>query len=93
MIPYICQGESMLPTIPKLSLVKLKKMDSYKIGDIIGLKTHDDKHHIHRIIEINDEWVSTKGDNLYQHWYEIKVQLKFIEGKLIWFWPQPNHKV
>lgn len=90
MIPYLCMGESMLPTLPKLCFVKLKPMDSYKMGDIIGLKTHDKLHHVHRITEITDEWVSTKGDNLYQHWYEIKVQLKFIEGKLIWFWPKPK---
>ena len=80
----------MYPTLPKLCFIKTKKFLYYKEGDIIDLKTHDNLHHLHRITEITDEWVSTKGDNLYQHWYEIKVQRKFIYGKLIWFWP--NHK-
>lgn len=78
----------MLPTIPKLCLAKIKKIPVYKVGDIIALKTHDNLFHIHRITEITDEWVSTKGDNLYQHWYEIKVQLKFIRGILVWTYPK-----
>ncbi len=82
----------MHPTLPKLSLVRIKKSKSYKISDIIALKTHDKLHHIHRITEINNEWVSTKGDNLYQQWYEIKVQLKNIEGLLVWHYPKNKVK-
>lgn len=78
----------MLPTFPKLGFVRIKKADEYKIGDIISLKTLDKKYHCHRILEINQEWVSTKGDNLPQQWYEIKVPTKNIEGLATLVYPK-----
>lgn len=77
---FICIGESMLPTFPKLGMVKIKKSKTYKTGDIISLKTLDKKFHCHRIIEIDEKYVSTKGDNLDQQWYEIGVPIKNIQG-------------
>lgn len=85
---YLCHGSSMLPTFSKLGLVRIKKSKEYKTGDIISLKTLDKKYHCHRIVEINNQWVSTKGDNLEQQWYEIQVPLKNIGGKVIWSYPK-----
>lgn len=70
----------MLPTFPKLGWVIVKKSKTYKVGDIISLKTLDKKFHCHRITEIDDKYVSTKGDNLDQQWYEIGVPVKNILG-------------
>lgn len=78
----------MLPTFPKLGLISIKKSKQYQVGDIISLKTLDKKYHCHRITEISFEYVSTKGDNLDQQWYEIKVPIKNIEGKVILFYPR-----
>jgi len=81
-------GTSMKPTLGRMNLIRIKKFSQYKIGDIISVKTHDKKIHVHRIVEITDQWVSTKGDNLSQQWYEVKLPLKNIEGKLIWHYPE-----
>lgn len=88
---YVCHGVSMLPTFPKLGLVSIKKYSTLKIGDIISLKTLDKKYHCHRITKINSQYVSTKGDNLDQQWYEIDVPVENIEGiaKLVF----PRHSL
>lgn len=78
----------MLPTFPRIGLIRIKKSDSYKVGDVISLKTLDKKYHCHRIVEINDQIVSTKGDNLEQQDYEIKVPIKNIEGKTTLIFPK-----
>jgi len=80
-------GKSMLPTLRQITLfLIIKKYPSYKVGDIICVKTHDNKYHVHRIIQYNfiNESVSTKGDNLEQKDYEINIPFKNIKGKLIW---------
>ena len=77
---YPCLGSSMLPAFPRIGLVSIKKSDVYHVGDVISLKTLDKKYHCHRITEINSDWVSTKGDNLAQQWYEIQVPVGNIEG-------------
>lgn len=87
-----CYGKSMLPTLAKFSFVTIKKTDSYKIGDIILLKTHDKKYHMHKITEITARFVSTKGDNLQQQSYEIDVPTQNIKGKLVWNWPNKDKK-
>ena len=78
----------MLPTFPKLGFVWVKKTNHYKVGDIVDLLTLDKLHHCHRITEINSEWVSAKGDNLDQQWYEIKVPIRNLKGKITWSWPK-----
>jgi hypothetical protein len=87
---YVCHGVSMLPTFPKLGLVSIKKAHSYKIGDIISLKTLDNKYHCHRISTIDSKYVSTKGDNLDQQLYEINVPIKNIEGIVKLIFPQQS---
>lgn len=80
-------GASMLPTLKRFGLVRIKKKQYYEINDIISLKTLDQKFHIHRIVKIDSEKVSTKGDNLSQQWYEIDVPIRNIEGLLVWHYP------
>jgi len=84
----LCHGSSMHPTFPRLSLIKIKKLELYQIGDIISLKTFDEKFHCHRITELDEQTVSTKGDNLTQQPYEIKVPIKNIEGKATLVFPK-----
>lgn len=77
----------MKPLLRNLSLVSIKKSETYKTNDIISLKTLDNKYHVHRIMEINEKEVSTKGDNLDQQWYEKNVPIERIEGLLTWHFP------
>ena len=79
-------GKSMTPTLGRISILKISKQSEYKRGDIISLKTHDKLFHCHRIIEIDDCYVSTKGDNLLQQTYEVNVPITHIEGlvKQVW---------
>lgn len=70
----------MLPTMPRLGICRIKQMTDYKIGDIISLETLDGKLHCHRITNINNYYVSTKGDNLEQQWYEVNVPVTNIHG-------------
>ena len=85
---YLCVGTSMLPTMRKIGLVRIKKFKKYEVGEIISFKTLDKTFHCHRIIKINDEFVSTKGDNLDQQWYEIDVPIKNIQGRVTWIFPK-----
>jgi len=79
-------GNSMLPTFGKYNLIRIKKQKKYNIGEIISLKTHDGIYHCHRIVSIDDNFVTTKGDNLLMQEYEVEVPIKNIEGiaSLIW---------
>jgi hypothetical protein len=79
-------GKSMVPTLGRISLIKITRQPEYKQGDIVSLKTHDKIFHCHRILEIDDNYVSTKGDNLPQQSYEIKVPIKNIEGTVKEVW-------
>ena len=52
---------SMEPTISQNDVILVKKQDNYKLNDIITFKK--DKDFItHRIIKINDTYITTKGD-------------------------------
>jgi signal peptidase I len=79
-------GGSMLPTLGRFNFIKITKQGSYKIGDIISLKTNDGLFHCHRIIELTENFVTTKGDNKPIQDYEKLVSIKNIEGivKQIW---------
>ena len=75
-------GGSMSPALGWFNIIKVSKRPEYKVGDIVSLKTHDKVFHCHRITAIDSEYVSTKGDNLEQKEYEIKVPRKNIEGAI-----------
>ena len=82
----------MLPTFPKLGLISVKKSKTYKINDIVSLKTLDKKFHCHRITKIDSVVVSTKGDNLDQQWYEIDVPVENIEGITKLIFPRTKYR-
>jgi hypothetical protein len=70
----------MLPTLGKINIIKITKNKEYKIGEIISFRGNNNKFYVHRIVTINQSFVSTKGDNLEQQNYEIDVPLKNIDG-------------
>lgn len=79
-------GGSMLPALGWFNVIKVTKKSEYKVGEIVSLKTHDKIFHCHRIVSIDENYVSTKGDNLEQKDYEINVPLKNIEGEVSLIW-------
>ena len=52
---------SMEPSIPVNSLILIRKTDSYGKGDIITYKDYTN-YTTHRIVEINENYIITKGD-------------------------------
>lgn len=88
MFPMLTIGSSMKPTMGRVGFTMSKKFPKYEVGDIIELLTHDKKLHLHRIIRIDDQFVTTKGDNFSgSKDYEINVPIKNIRGKVIWWFP------
>ena len=76
----LSHGSSMLPTFGKLNIIRIVKKSNYVIGDIVSFKGNNNKFYCHRIIEINNVLVSTKGDNLDQQEYEKNIPIKNIDG-------------
>ena len=65
-VPYVVLSGSMEPTIETGSLCFINKHAKFiglKEKDIIAFKTKDGTLITHRVIEINDNGVKTKGDN------------------------------
>jgi len=58
---YMMKTGSMEPSIKPLDLVVIAKTDDYKIGDIIMFCIYDECI-AHRIINIDGEIITTKGD-------------------------------
>src|SRR3989344_2834253 len=62
----IVQGKSMLPTIEGGSLVIIKRMDAYQVGDIVSFTLQEENAKmviVHRIIEESPKGFVIKGDN------------------------------
>ncbi len=65
----VVQTSSMHPTIPKMSLVYIKDLDesevlsTIKVNDIIVVDVGGSMPRMHRIIEIDGNLVTTKGDH------------------------------
>lgn len=61
---YVVASDSMSPAILKNSVVYVKgvKQEDLREGDIIAFDTGDEKPVMHRIVEINDLEIITKGD-------------------------------
>lgn len=75
----ITQGNSMLPTIKAGEKVKIVNYDNLVVGDIILFEICNELV-LHRIVEIEEPYYVTKGDNhLYSDHYICKNQ---IIGKL-----------
>ena len=89
MFPLLTIGDSMLPTMGKIGFTMSKKFPKYEVGDIIELETYDLKIHCHRIVQIDDKYVTTKGDNYPRSLdYEIQVPISKIRGKIVWWFPR-----
>lgn len=86
--PIYIQTGSMEPTLRtgSLAIVKKTDFDDCKVNDIIVFKK-DDKLITHRVTQVTDEYVKTKGDNnqIYDNFsvYPEEVQAKVIL-KLNW---------
>ena len=70
----------MLPTFGKLNLIAILPKKKYCFNDVVVFSGHDKKEYSHRIIFINSDCFSTKGDNLTQQYYEKDLPLKNIHG-------------
>lgn len=73
-------SDSMESEISIGDLVIIKKCDNYIIGDIVTYRI-DDKLITHRIINKEEGFVFTKGDN--NRYIDEKVNINFVEGKCI----------
>ncbi len=83
----ICIGNSMKNYFG-LGIVKIKKYNEYKVGDRISFVANNKGRYCHRIISIDENKFTTKGDNFNDSKdYEIDVSVKNIEGKVIWSCP------
>jgi signal peptidase I len=81
-------GNSMLPTLPKISFIKFIKQKSYNVGDIIVFinKFWLPYRICHRIISISNDGktFTAKGDNRnFIEDYERDVPIEDIVGKVI----------
>ena len=72
---------SMEPEIKIGEFVLIKQVSKYNIGDIITFKDQDDFLVTHRIIDLKEKEILTKGDNndLEDEW----IFIEDIEGKVI----------
>lgn len=64
---YSVISDSMNPTIKKNALVYVKKdnnpsIENYQLGDIIAVNKNEGIPLMHRIVEIKDDLIITKGD-------------------------------
>lgn len=90
---YLAKGKSMKNFIG-FGLLKEKTLDEIpsiipvKIGDIIRFKGHDGKYYCHRVVKLENDLVTTKGDLFSESKaYEINVPVKNILGIIVWRWP------
>jgi len=84
MMKRICIGGSMKPAKPVFSIANFKKQDRYEVGDIVGFRGKGClfRQFAHRIIKIDDNFFTTKGDNrVVIEKYETDVPIKNIIGK------------
>ena len=74
----------MKPEFSFFSITKFIRADEYKVGDVVAFKAKNGLKYCHRIIEINKDTFTTKGDNRESSKQcEIKVPIKNIEGKIV----------
>ena len=85
----LCIGKSM-PNICRLALVRTTtKYTNLTINDVIVFRGNDRHYYVHRIIKLNDEKFTTKGDCFLESKpYEIDVPIQNIQGKVIWSYPK-----
>lgn len=66
-IELVVSGNSMMPTICSGAVVKVKKSDEYKIGDIIAYVLNSGDNNsiivVHRVVFVRKDYVLAMGDN------------------------------
>ena len=61
-VTFFAKGKSMEPTIKDGEKVCLKKLNDYKIGDVVLAKVFDKRFVLHRIVQLSRDSVFLKGD-------------------------------
>lgn len=61
-VTFFAKGKSMEPTIKDGEKVCLKKLNDYKIGDVVLAKIFDKRFVLHRIVQLSRDSVFLKGD-------------------------------
>lgn len=54
---------SMEPNLKVNDIVIIRKVDDYKVNDIVTYNNNNEEYITHRIIRVNDDEVVTKGDS------------------------------
>lgn len=72
---------SMHPTIEIGDMIIIKKIDNYKIGDIVTYTEDNGTLITHRIIKVNENTVVTKGD--YNNTEDPEISKTKIQGKVV----------
>lgn len=84
----LCVGHSM-KNIFGISFIKYRRYESYKVNDVITFIGLNNVKYCHRIIKIDKQYFTAKGDNILEpEQYETNVPLLNIEGKVFWSNPK-----
>ncbi len=86
-VPYVVLSGSMEPTIETGSLCfinKKIKIEKVKEKDIIAFKMNDGTLVTHRVVEINESGIITKGDNNNDIDSNIVKKENFVGKNLFW---------
>ena len=85
----IVKSNSMYPTLQKGDFILIKRNNDYKKGDIITYDYESNYLVTHRIIEKNNNFFITKGDNNNSEDDKF-IQLDNIKGKVIFILNRKN---
>lgn len=78
-----------MPNKYGFSFILTRKLKYYKIGQVITFKGNDRKHYAHRLVSVDFDKFTTKGDNHKEsNPYEIDVPIKNIQGFVYWSRPK-----
>lgn len=78
-----------MPNKYGFSLILTRKLKSYQIGQVIIFKGNDKRHYAHRLVSVDSDKFTTKGDNHNESKpYEIDVPIRNIEGFVFWSRPR-----
>lgn len=73
----------MKPTLPSISIIDIVEQEKYNINDIIVFNNKYGLKVCHRIIKIDDNFFTTKGDNRkVSKKHETNLPIKNIIGKI-----------
>lgn len=81
----IIMGGSMEPTISNGTVAIIKEQDKYEVDDIITFTDRNDRSITHRIIEIDEDKIRTKGDA--NNYADPSITQDQIAGKVIFMFP------